>query len=58
MTAVLQKHAGVRALFDNTWLHLFAIDDAGKLAWRYAGDLQWEAMGEAVPAQAATELAN
>ncbi len=47
MTAVLEKHAGVRALFDNKWLHLFAIDDEGKLAWRYAGDLQWEAMADA-----------
>ena len=50
MTAVLEKHPGVRALFDNTWLHLFAIDDEGRLAWRYKGDLQWEAMGQAAPA--------
>jgi hypothetical protein len=53
MTAVLEKHAGVRALFDNKWLHLFAIDDEGKLAWRYAGDLAWEAVGTAAPAAAA-----
>ena len=58
MTAVLEKHPGVRALFDNKWLHLFAIDDEGKLAWRYAGDLAWEASGEAVPAAAtAAEMA-
>lgn len=58
MTAVLEKHAGVRALFDNKWLHLFAIDDEGQLAWRYAGDLQWEAMSEAAPAaSAAAEMA-
>ncbi|MBX9664900.1 MAG: DUF2309 domain-containing protein [Novosphingobium sp.] len=57
MSAVLEKHAGVRALFDNKWLHLFAIDDEGKLAWRYAGDLQWEAASEAAPAAAATEMA-
>ncbi|KPF78108.1 YbcC family protein [Novosphingobium sp. AAP93] len=57
MTAVLEKHAGVRALFDNKWLHLFAIDDEGKLAWRYAGDLQWEAATEMAPAASAAEMA-
>ncbi|WP_421836786.1 YbcC family protein [Novosphingobium sp.] len=57
MTAVLEKHAGVRALFDNKWLHLFAIDDEGRLAWRYAGDLRWEPTLEAFPAPAATEMA-
>ncbi len=57
MTAVLEKHAGVRALFDNKWLHLFAIDDEGRMAWRYAGDLRWEPTLEAFPAPAATEMA-
>jgi hypothetical protein len=57
MTAVLEKHAGVRALFDNTWLHLFAMDDAGQLAWRYAGDLRWEAMTDAARAEASAEMA-
>jgi len=42
MTDILQRHPGVRALFDNRWLHLFALDDAGQMAWRYAGDLSWE----------------
>ena len=41
MTDILARHAGVRALFDNRWLHLFALDDAGRIAWRYAGDLDW-----------------
>ncbi len=56
MTAVLEKHAGVRALFDNTWLHLFAIDDAGRLAWRYAGDLRWEPMTDAGRVEASAEM--
>ncbi len=43
MTAILAKHPGVRALFDNRWLHLLALDDAGQVAWRYAGGLEWEA---------------
>ncbi|WMS43952.1 DUF2309 domain-containing protein [Acuticoccus sp. MNP-M23] len=38
---ILSRHDGVRALFDNGWLHLFALDDRGRMAWRYAGDLDW-----------------
>jgi uncharacterized protein YbcC (UPF0753/DUF2309 family) len=41
MTAVLERHEQVRALFDNRWLHLFALDEAGRMAWRYAGGLCW-----------------
>ncbi len=44
MTDVLERHANVRALFDNRWLHLFALDDEGRIAWRYAGGLTWEPM--------------
>ena len=46
MTGILQRHHDVRALFDNRWLHLFALDETGRMAWRYAGDLQWVAFGE------------
>lgn len=46
MSDVLGRHANVRALFDNGWLHLFALDETGRMAWRYDGDLQWSAMGE------------
>jgi uncharacterized protein YbcC (UPF0753/DUF2309 family) len=42
MTAILERHAGVRALFDNRWLHLFAMGASGELAWRYTGNLRWE----------------
>jgi uncharacterized protein YbcC (UPF0753/DUF2309 family) len=44
MTEILRRHDGVRALFDNRWLHLFALDETGRMAWRYAGDLRWTAM--------------
>lgn len=44
MTEILKRHESVRSLFDNRWLHLFALDEAGRMAWRYAGDLQWTAM--------------
>ena len=42
----LATHPEVRALFDNRWLHLFALDEGGRMAWRYASDLRWESMGE------------
>jgi uncharacterized protein YbcC (UPF0753/DUF2309 family) len=44
--SVLATHPDVRALFDNKWLHLFALDERGRMAWRYVRDLRWEAMGE------------
>lgn len=44
MTEILARHDAVRALFDNRWLHLFAMDEAGRLAERYSGALSWEAM--------------
>lgn len=44
MGAVLKKHDNVRALFENRWLHLFALDENGQMAWRYDGDLKWSDM--------------
>lgn len=41
MTDILRRHDGVRALFDNRWLHLFALDERGRMAWRYVGGLEW-----------------
>ncbi|MFZ1467909.1 MAG: putative inorganic carbon transporter subunit DabA, partial [Paracoccaceae bacterium] len=38
---VLARHDGVRALFDNGWLHLFALDD-GQIAARYRRGLIWD----------------
>jgi hypothetical protein len=35
---------GCGLLFDNRWLHLFAIDATGRLAWRYNGGLTWVEM--------------
>lgn len=42
LTDILKRHDQVRALFDNKWLHLIALDDDGIMAWRYIGDLRWE----------------
>ena len=44
---ILARHDGVRALFDNRWLHLLALDDAGKVHERYVGGLKWEAVSNA-----------
>ncbi|WP_226637954.1 YbcC family protein [Brevundimonas poindexterae] len=52
MIDVLRKHPGVRALFDNRWLHLFALDEAGRMAWRYDGDLSWTEVADAASASA------
>lgn len=38
---VLARHEGVRDLFDNGWLHLFALD-GGRVAARYRPGLLWE----------------
>lgn len=40
MIRILDKHPGVRALFDNGWLHLFAMKD-GKVDARYLPGLKW-----------------
>ncbi|EKS29900.1 YbcC family protein [Afipia felis] len=44
MSAILKRHDQVRALFDNKWLHLIALDDNGFMAWRYIGGLRWQAI--------------
>ncbi|MCC5976150.1 MAG: DUF2309 domain-containing protein [Rubellimicrobium sp.] len=38
---ILGRHEGVRALFDNGWLHLLVLDQ-GRVAARYRPGLRWE----------------
>jgi uncharacterized protein YbcC (UPF0753/DUF2309 family) len=45
MLAILEKHPGVRALFDNGWLHLFALKD-GKIDARYVPGLAFAETAE------------
>ncbi|WP_066723148.1 YbcC family protein [Sphingomonas pituitosa] len=45
---VLARHDAVRALFDHRWLHLLAIDEFGKVAWRYVGGLRWQPFAQEV----------
>jgi uncharacterized protein YbcC (UPF0753/DUF2309 family) len=49
MNAVIARHEGVRQLLDNGWLHLWALDDAGRVAARYVGDLTWAPVGARQP---------
>ncbi|MBC7738783.1 MAG: DUF2309 domain-containing protein [Candidatus Saccharibacteria bacterium] len=41
ITDVLARHDGVRALFDNGWLHLFTLQQ-GRIAARYRPGLVWD----------------
>ena len=41
MSDILGRHEGVRALFDNRWLHLFALGEDGQMTHRYEGNLTW-----------------
>ncbi len=43
LNGVIAKHAGVRHLVDNGWVHLFRLADDGRVIRRYVGGLQWEA---------------
>ncbi len=56
MSDILERHEDVRELFDNRWLHLFAKDEAGRLSYRYIGDLEWEPV-DTPPAVLALEAA-
>lgn len=51
ITDILQRQPQVRTLFDSGWLHLFALDDQGQMAWRYERDLAWVS-ANALPSQA------
>jgi hypothetical protein len=46
ITDVLRRHDDLRALFDNGWLHLFAMED-GRIASRYRPGLSWDAQDNA-----------
>ena len=42
---VLRRHDDLRALFDNGWLHLLALDQ-GQVAARYRPGLEWEVLAD------------
>ena len=44
ITAVIMAHPMVRDLVDNQWLHLWAMDNTGRVAHRYHRDGEWVAV--------------
>ena len=44
ISAILDKHAHVRALFDNGWLAIFTMDGQGRISSRYDGGV-WQPLG-------------
>jgi uncharacterized protein YbcC (UPF0753/DUF2309 family) len=42
MSKILSRHESIRDLCDNEWIYLFAMNDQGKVAYKYIGDLEWE----------------
>ena len=57
MNDILARHPSVRALFDNGWLHLLSMDDAGRIAGRYTGDLRWAPFEDVDEAASARDAA-
>jgi len=57
MTDILRRHDGLRALFDNRWLTLFALDENGYLAWRYERNLEWMRVGSSAPDRCQSKVA-
>ncbi len=53
ITDILSRHDGLRALFDNGWLHLLRLDDEGRLAERYVPSLGWSGVDGAPALHAA-----
>jgi len=42
MSKILDKHESIRNLCDNEWIYLFSMNEQGRVAYKYIGDLQWE----------------
>ncbi len=58
MTDVLSRHDGVRELCDHRWVQLLAMDDGGRIAHRYVGDLSWRAIDPASTSDRPAEAAS
>lgn len=50
ISAILQRHPDLCRLFQHHWMHLFALDEHGRMAWRHEGERGWQTM----PAQTVT----
>jgi uncharacterized protein YbcC (UPF0753/DUF2309 family) len=41
MNDIIARHAGLRDLVDNGWVHLWRMDESGRIAARYSGSGRW-----------------
>lgn len=41
MDDIIEKHEGVSQLVKNEWIYLFAMNDQGKVAYKYTPDYKW-----------------
>ena len=39
---ILEKHEHIKQLVENEWIFLFAIDEEGKVRYKYDTNLEWE----------------
>jgi uncharacterized protein len=53
MSAIIARHAGLRDLVDNGWVHLWRMDETGRIAARYTGGGRWTAVAPPALADAA-----
>jgi uncharacterized protein YbcC (UPF0753/DUF2309 family) len=44
MSAIIAKNEGLRQLVDNGWVHLWRMDETGRIAARYTGNGKWQAV--------------
>ena len=42
MSKILSRNESIRNLCDNEWIYLYAINEQGKVAYKYVGNLEWE----------------
>ncbi len=54
---ILARHPSVKALFDNGWLSLFILSEAGQMTERYQGDLAWSEFDDGSKSKVALKAA-
>jgi uncharacterized protein YbcC (UPF0753/DUF2309 family) len=57
ISVILARHPELRSLFQHRWMHLFALDEHGRMAWRHDGAQGWQAMSAGPAAAAMAEHA-
>ncbi|NDJ85659.1 MAG: DUF2309 domain-containing protein [Chloroflexi bacterium] len=42
ITDIIARNESIRQLVDNNWIHLFSLDEQGKVTHQYSGGLNWQ----------------